>query len=297
MCRRGGSLVSLQKYITVYMCRDIHLHVLYRGEHRKSSEHCVLCPVCIFSLVWVNCLDCDTWFDFPHISLFSSFLFHLSLKGKLNFALCASKSSVCVMLSVLWRKVCLLFCCSCISFAPLCIYWIVGFVSPHSPCAASSALVCHPFPLPSPSKRHDKAVFCISSMWSVDCFLFTVWVLRTMGRRTCCGLFQEGQSCHAEKSFSSICMTSILASSVLEADAQSLLSCVPRGITVSMQMQQLLMQPDNNIFFCCPVIRRSALCTNGGESSSSPHPAALLGGLMSKARRAWYNWRTDSSSK
>lgn len=39
------------------------------------------------------------------------------------------------------------------------------------------------------------------------------------------------------------------ASSVLKADAQSLLSSVPRGIAVSMQMQQLLMQPDNTIFF------------------------------------------------
>lgn len=66
---------------------------------------------------------------------------------------------------------------------------------------------------------------------------------------------------------------------------------------MGMQVQQVLIQPDNNYFFSCPVTHRSALCTNGGENSSSPHPAALLGGIMSKARRAWFMWKLDSSSK
>lgn len=154
--------------------------------------------------------------------------------------------------------------------------------------------------LPSPSKRHDKAVFCISSMWSVSSLLLEFCILWEGGRAVDCA--RKARVMMQRKVLVSV--VSIWpqfwpkASSVLKADAQSLLSSVPRGIAVSMQMQQLLMQPDNTIFFfCCPVIHRSALCTNGGESSSSPHPAALLGGLMSKARRAWYNWRTDSSSK
>lgn len=39
-----------------------------------------------------------TLFAFPHISLFSLFLLHLSLKCKMNFALCVTKSLMCVML-------------------------------------------------------------------------------------------------------------------------------------------------------------------------------------------------------
>lgn len=214
MCRRGGSLISLQKYITVQTCTDIHLCILYRGEHRKSFEHWVLCPVPIFSLVWVNCLDCDTWFDFPRISLspLSSSTFLWNVNWTLPSVL---PNHQCVWCSVFieGRSVC----CSVAVVSPLLLsaymeQWDLSLLTVPALHLLLLWSVIHS-PRPSPSKRHDKAVFCISSVWSVDCFLFAVWVLCTMGRRTCCGLSQEDQSCHAEKSasFSSIHMTSILA--------------------------------------------------------------------------------------
>lgn len=214
MCRRVGSLISLQEYITVHMCANIHLCILYRGENRRSFAHWILCSVPIFSLVWVKCVDCNSWFGFPHKSLFFPFLLHLPLRCKLNFALYGSKSSVCVMLSVHWRKVYLLFSCSCTFFA---LSLHIGKSGIHLLTVPVLHLlllwsVNHSL-LPSPPKRHDKAVFCIGSVWSVDCFLFAVWVLCAIGRRTCCELSQEGQSCPAERSAGSsgVPLTLILA--------------------------------------------------------------------------------------
>lgn len=69
MCRRVGSLILLQECITVHVCANIHLCILYRGENRRSFEHWILCSVPVFSLVWVNCVYCNSWFGFLHISV------------------------------------------------------------------------------------------------------------------------------------------------------------------------------------------------------------------------------------
>lgn len=80
--------------------------------------------------------------------------------------------------------------------------------------------------LPSPSKRHDKAVFCISSMWNVSSLLFEFCILWEGGRAVDCAR-------KARVTMQRTVLVSVVsiwpqfwpkASSVLKADAQS---CCP----------------------------------------------------------------------
>lgn len=149
---------------------------------------CVLSP--FFSFLWTTWIVAIGLLWFLHIFLFWCFLLHLSLNCKLNFALCATKSSVCMRLNDHWRKVCLSLHCSCISFTPLHIYGTMRFSSPHSACAASSALVCYPFPLPCPSKTKLSFVvvpcngLTVSVCWFCSLFYGKENILWVIPRRT-----------------------------------------------------------------------------------------------------------------
>lgn len=67
--------------------------------------------------------------------------------------------------------------CSCISFAPLHTYGTMRFFSPHSPCAASSILICYPSPLPCSSKTRLRFVVAPYKGLTVSVLLFLFYVL------------------------------------------------------------------------------------------------------------------------
>lgn len=230
MCRRVGSLISLQKCITVRMCADIHLCILYRGENRKSFEYWILCSVPIFSLVWVSCVDFDGLVSLIFLcSSFSSSTFLWDVNWTLPSVLPNHQCLWCLVFTE-GRSTC--HSLAVVSPLPsLCVYGRVGSVCSQSLCCTFSCSGLSSIP---------SCLVCPRDMTRL-CFVLVPCKVLTLSSSLLefCVLWEGGHAVDCPRKARVVMLREVLVSvvslwpwfwpkgcSVLKADAQTLLSCV-----------------------------------------------------------------------